>query len=223
MRLHQLLLLLALPLAAHAQVPSPPAPTQRFYVGAALYTSYYQSPGVGVGVPGQLTLGYQLRPRWAVQLSATYSSYRSNYFLPSSYRDASGTEYPFTQQGTATDRRLALALLGRYTLTRRPTQRVQVYALGGFVYECGQYTSTGTTTFNGPNPFPNNPATSEFNTNARNLLLGIGPGVSCRLVGLLDAQFEMVLGGYLSTTLLNPPGTAVGSASLGLRYRFGGE
>jgi len=59
MRLLHLLPLLALPLAVHAQTPAPSSQSQRFYVGAALYTSYYQSPGVGVGVPVQLTAGYQ--------------------------------------------------------------------------------------------------------------------------------------------------------------------
>lgn len=59
-------------------------------------------------------------------------------------------------------------------------------------------------------------------TSTRNLLLGVGPGVSCRLVGPLAAQLEMVLGGYLSTNLPFPPGM-VGNASPGVRYRFGGE
>jgi len=175
---------------------------------------------VGVGVPVRLTAGYQLRPRWALQASATYSSYRSSYNLTSAFIDAGGTTYPFQLDGTT--RAARLALLGRYTLSRQPTRRVQVYALGGLTFERGVYANQHTLNFIGVSPFPADPGLRRNTLYTRNLLLGVGPGVSCRLVGPLAAQLEMVLGGYLSTNLPFPPGM-VGNASPGVRYRFGVE
>lgn len=88
----------------------------------------YRSPRV----PVQVVAGYQLRPRLAVQLGVAYSRIDSSYFGISRYYPYQvlprGVYFDYSFQGY--ERNTSLALLARYTLTRRLGHRLQVDALG---------------------------------------------------------------------------------------------
>ena len=127
-------LFLALPLLGHAQATAPePAPAPRFYVGLAAYSSDYQSigsrrPGVtGFAVPLQLTAGYQLRPRLAVQVGLAYSgssyAYRGDgYFYNLNSPSNRGIYYNYS--GKSNIRAASASVLARYTLTRKAGHRL---------------------------------------------------------------------------------------------------
>ena len=129
-----------------AQEGAPAA--HRFYGGLTVYSSSFQPLGGNyyhTTVPVQAVVGYQLRPRWAVQVGAAYSGYRQEYSSLGRYAEPGGTNsYDFSYNGSYAMRKLSVALLGRYTLTRTPTHRLQVDALGGFTYEHGSVRDAGT-------------------------------------------------------------------------------
>ena len=99
--------LLSAPLLGRAQtapvVPSSPdpapAPVYRFYVGLGAYTSRHERLGTrfdgGFAWPVQLTLGYQLRPRLALQLSGVTTS--AEYARTGGLPQPDGSLRPFAQ------------------------------------------------------------------------------------------------------------------------------
>jgi hypothetical protein len=105
-----LISLLGLPLAGYAQ-GSDPAPAPHFYGGLGLYSSSHHNLSGwsnGARIPVQAVIGYQWRPRLAVQLGLAYSGNRSqynydyfyspNYPAPSGARtDVAGSLYPDTE------------------------------------------------------------------------------------------------------------------------------
>ncbi|AMR29239.1 hypothetical protein A0257_20495 [Hymenobacter psoromatis] len=214
--------LLVAPLASQAQQPSPPA--YRYYGGLALYSSDYQyvsgNSFSDLSVPVQATLGYQLRPRLAVQASLAYSQYTSDWGRLSQTQITPDFTAIDNYFGQSVARSHSFSLLARYTLTRRAAHRLQVDMLGGATLEqhsfasAYQYTHTftdkaGTTT------------STSFNeqgyTYSLWLLTG---GVSARYG--LGRHLEAVLDATLNSRLarLESPPTLAGA--LGLRYRFGG-
>jgi hypothetical protein len=81
-------LLLGSSLIAHAQSGELPA-TPHFYGGLGVYSSsHHKLGGWDSGqsrIPVQALVGYQLRPRLAVQLAVAYSGNRDNYAFTTSY------------------------------------------------------------------------------------------------------------------------------------------
>lgn len=125
--------LLSVPFLACGQAAPPAA---RAYVGLGLYTSEYQPISFTRDfyghrlLPLQLTLGYQLRPRLAVQASVAYSGSESGYSkFPSTPQPLPGLGDDFVV--TSARHNLSVAVLGRYTLTRQAARRLQVDALAG--------------------------------------------------------------------------------------------
>ncbi|HEX8655909.1 MAG TPA: outer membrane beta-barrel protein, partial [Hymenobacter sp.] len=134
--------LLLVPALSPAQTTDPaptPAPAPKFYVGLGVSSSEYQQWGNkrnGGGVPVQLTGGYQLRPRLAVQVGLTYSGNSNNYeYVSQLYTNSSVPSSFFADAGRRTFRRVSGSVLGRYTLTRKAAHRVQFDVLGGFGLE----------------------------------------------------------------------------------------
>jgi hypothetical protein len=110
-------LLLSLPLAGSAQSVAP-TPTPRYYVGLAAYSSKYQYVGGNsfreLRVPVQITAGYQLKPRLAVQVGVAYSQstfdynkQQSAYYPPGSFIIAD------KYYGKAIWRHTSVSVLGR--------------------------------------------------------------------------------------------------------------
>lgn len=210
-------------LPGFAQDATPP--TYRFYGGLTAYSSSFQPLGghSSLGgtsqttIPVQLVAGYQLRPRWAVQVGAAYTGYRNAYDYFGRYAEPGGANtYDFSYSGGYTVRKLSLALLGRYTLTRKPAHRFQVDALGGFTYEHSSVRDAGLFTSNQGGPL----LTSDYGSVVRQnrLLVGLGPGLRFRAARRLDVMLDIVF----SSPLYGSGSFDLTSATaLGLRYRFG--
>ena len=143
--------LLASSFAGHAQATEP-APIPRFYGGLGLYTSSHQnlsSWGIdGARIPVQAVVGYQWRPRLAVQLGVAYSGNRSqyayNYFYSPNYPAPAGAKTDVA--GTYTERSITTSLLARYTLTRKLAHRFQADLIGGVKVEYSRYHDVGIST-----------------------------------------------------------------------------
>ncbi|NML63828.1 hypothetical protein HHL22_01290 [Hymenobacter sp. RP-2-7] len=218
--------LLGLPLLSYGQAPAatPPdsatLPAPRVYVGLGLYISEYQPLSFDATryaerlLPVQLTVGYQLRPRWAVQGSAAYSGYQSGYSQPASYP----TPLPdvFTEFVLTSSRRnLSVAGLGRYTLTRKAARRLQADALGGATlvkqwFISGNYSDA-------PNGAGVYYLTGYTHRQVVGVLLTAGAALRYRLVPRLDATFE----GTANVDLRGNFSGLSSSLALGLRYGFG--
>ena len=127
------LLTTALPLTSFAQTPATPvAPLPRFFVGIGGSFGGYPLPrqsGVNVAtfVP---TVGMQLRPRLALQVSGAYDA--SHSYTNYDYGD--GQPNGEQVKRTNWNRTLVVPVLARYALTRRATQRFQADVLGGVSY-----------------------------------------------------------------------------------------
>jgi hypothetical protein len=220
-------LLLAAPLRSFAQTladAAPAVPPHRFYVGLGAYHSNFQNLGswrqgdTGFRVPVQLTAGYQLRPRLALELGVAYSGRTSVYAYDSYYYNTSGiapANYQYSR--TTTERVASVSALARYTLTRKPAHRLQFDALGGFTLVHGNVYSRGFEANDFAGSFQAVPFDNHSTHNE--LLLTAGLGLRYRLTPRFEVNFDLT-----TNRNLNHPHTYqgfTGSAALGLRYRFG--
>lgn len=227
-------LLLSTVRPALAQTSAATPATPRYYVGLSAYTSYYQQIGnrrtgtTGFAVPLQLTAGYQLSPRVAVQVAVAYSgrTYDQNY---SFYNLSTSPPYPVTSgyevTGKSTDRYTSASALVRYTLTHDLTKRLQFDALGGFGLEHAQSHGRGTqsTTSMGTVQTSDYDITYSHNT----LLLTAGLGIRYRLNSRFELTSDFTVNKALNNennvfgNAVNGTNTLTTSQALGLRYRFG--
>jgi hypothetical protein len=222
-------LLLASPLPSLAQIPDEaPAPAPRFYVGLAAYHSNFQNLGswrqgdTGFRVPVQLTAGYQLRPRLALELSGAYSGRTTSYSYDRTLIDEFGTPYSrYQYSSTSTGRTASVSALARYTLTRSPSHRLQVDVLGGLTLVHTNYRSNSTQT----NDLSGTLRTEHFadHGTANNLLLTAGLGLRYLLTPRFALNFDLTTNRNLDypVTYGNFTSGFTGSAALGVRYRFG--
>ena len=217
-------LLLAAPLGSLAQpTETAPAATPRFYVGLGAYHSNFQNvwnrrPGdTGFRVPVQLTAGYQVRPRLALELGVAYSGRTSHYAYEGYYYDATGNGFNNNYTLASTGRTTTASALARYTLTRKPAHRLQVDVLGGFTLVHGSYYYRGSDT----NDLSGTPETTPFSVRGANndFLLTAGLGLRYRVAPRLELSFDLTTNRNLSHP--NTFNGYTGSAALGLRYRFG--
>ena len=215
-------LLALLPALGHAQAAEPLVP--RYYVGLALYNSPYQ-PLSGGGyrtttIPFQITAGYQLRPRLAGQLGVAYNSSSSSYFGISRYFTAGGPArgiyFDYSSEGR--ERNTSVALLARYTLSRRAAHRLQVDMLGGVTTEISHYAFSRVYSDSSQVPVTNR---YEDQGTDWSLLLTAGPSVRCRLGRHLEALLDFTLSYDLNRDHHRNTSEVTGATALGLRYRFG--
>lgn len=219
-------LLLAAPFAALAQRPTLPLP--RLYVGLAAYTSAFQPIGnsaqMGFSVPVQATLGYQLRPRLAVQAEVSYQGQRYGYYYagPAGATVTNGQLRlgPIRQTTANSERRaVAASLLARYTLTRQPLRRLQLDLLGGLSLEHYHAVTHGVTTDSVATPV----STFDYDNIDTSLLLSGGAGGRYRLGPRLEATGTVLVGVPLTGYggLRNFEFRFKPSFALGLRYSLG--
>ncbi|TGE09348.1 outer membrane beta-barrel protein [Hymenobacter fodinae] len=204
--------LLSTPLFSLAQTTEPETP--RYYIGVSAFTNFSQRLSRELDKstvpPLQLTLGYQLNPRWAVQLGAAYSSSPGSYAgtLHDIYGNPIGN-YRNDYRNTA----LTVTALGRYTLTRTLSHRFQVDALGGFTWDHETYQGKGYNpdyvTTSGTVPF-------ERSSQTNHKALSLGPSFRYRIISGLEAVAE----GTVNMDLRSPR-VVTTSGAVGLRYRFG--
>jgi hypothetical protein len=219
-------LLLAAPFHSFAQTPTDAAPAAppRFYVGLGAYHSNFQNLSswrqgdTGFRVPVQLTAGYQLRPRLALELSAAYSGRTGVYAYDGYYQKGNGLAPSYYQySNTFTERITTVSALARYTLTRQPAHRLQVDALGGFTLVHGNNYSRGFEANDFSGSFQSMPFDRRSTHNE--LLLTAGLGLRYRLAPRLELNFDLTTNRNLNHPQVYNGFT--GSAALGLRYRLG--
>ncbi len=218
-------LLLTAPFFSFAQ-ELPAAP--KYYVGLAAYTSSYQPLGGtyygGPRLPFQLAVGYQLRPRLAVQVGVAYSGLSYGYFNAGRYYTSSGaaaspyTYYEF--QGRNQERNTSVALLARHTLTRKPQHRFQADLLGGFTLERERYNTLSTSTYRDSTRTSVYTANRDDTFRSTNLLLTAGISTRYRFSQHLEAVLDFTLSKRL-TNLRAGYSSLTSATALGLRYRFG--
>jgi hypothetical protein len=217
-------LLLGSSLTSYAQATEP-AIAPKFYVGLGVYSGPYQTLGRTnirdhkYGVPVQASLGYNLRPRLAVQLGLIYSGYKANYEYDDNYTDINNNRVNHHSTSATTVRTVNTSLLVRYTLTRQPAHRFQVDLAGGLmlVHQRVHLTSTN---FYSYIDYPQGPTTAVENDDSyryNELNVNLGPSFRYRFGQRLEAVGDI---------LFNVPVTdnyrhLDSSLALGLRYRFG--
>ena len=226
-----LLLTSALPALAQT-APAAPLPlpgTARYYVGLAAYSSYCQPLGgqplgtTGFRVPVQLTVGYQLRPRLAVQVGVAYSgSTSTNSNLGYEYLHTGTRPTYHYYENTRTMRRTSVSALARYTLTRKPAHRLQFDLLGGIGMEHGSAYSRGShsDSLSGSLQTTN----YSYRGSQNMLVLTLGASARYRLNPRFELNFDLTTNYAVADeirTYVKPLQGFTGSAALGLRYRFG--
>lgn len=212
-------LLLGSSLIASAQQVTPSSPTSRFYIGLAAYASNYlpisQVWQEGFLIPLQLTGGYQLTSRLAIQASIAYNGRSNAYAGLSSDATPSGQPLAYSYAGQYKQRLTSTSLLARYTLTPQAANRLQFDLLGGLVLVHDSYASSYSRT-NGSSG--TSTELTDYRTN--NLLPTAGLGVRYRLTQHLQATSNLLLGlpvtGYGARKIAP-------SASIGLEYHIGAQ
>jgi hypothetical protein len=204
--------LLSMPLLSIAQSSEPEVP--RYYIGVSAFTNFSQRLSRkldnSIVPPLQLTLGYQIRPRWAVQLSAAYSNSPGHSSVETAMDvDLNPIEsYHNDYRNTA----LTFTALGRYTLTRTLSHRFQLDALGGVTMDYETYQGKGFSS-----DFISGERVSfdrQSHTNHKGL--SVGPSFRYRLFSGLEAVGE----GTVNVDLRALRNVTT-SGAIGLRYRFG--
>jgi len=220
-------LLLSTPLISLAQ-DNPAVATPKFYAGLGLYSGSYHSLGRSKSpasittsststyqLPVQATLGYQLRPRLAVQLGLVYSSRKNDFASSDEYIDANADRILFTSNGRSTLRHYTASLQARYALTRKPDRRFQVDVVGGLAYDHQYYRGVGseeyTNVSQGTSTVTNRDAMFPYNEAS----VVIGPSLRYRFGQRLEVVYDLLLNQPLNRQ------SNSSSMALGLRYCFG--
>lgn len=217
-------LLLGLPLVGFAQeTRSVLAP--ELYVGVAVYSGPYQRldfTNIGASnsnIPVQVTVGYQLRPRLAVQLGLAYSGNKYTHEYEYDFTDTNTNQIHYNTTSTYTLRTFDTALLLRYTLTRTSTHRFQTDLVGGFQLTHQRARRVGTDNYSYVNPSQGIPVSVEYDEFYRYNVLNVdlGPSFRYRFGQRLEAVGDLIFN-------LPVTGNYHGldsSLALGLRYHFG--
>ena len=209
-------LLLGSSLAGRAQATDP-MPAPRFYGGLGVYSSSHQnlsSWGSGSRIPVQAVVGYQWRPRLAVQLGLAYNGNRETYDYQYIYSDP-GTPTTYAA-GTYTERSTTTSLLVRYTLTRKLQHRFQADLLGGVKVEHSFFGNAGAYFNNSqalPTPF-------DYSSNYNSTLLSLGASLRYRVVSRLEAVYDLTFDQPISRNSYYGRRLEA-TMALGLRYHFG--
>ena len=211
-------------LTCHAQsVALLPAP--HFYGGLGVYSSSRQNLGSWnlnqSRIPVQALVGYQLRPRLAVQLGVAYSGNSDDYTYSTSY----SSFYPPPPSaivdfaGRYKERYVTTTLLARYGLTRKASHRFQADVLGGVKFEYARQVDAGTrTTYDQAAPV----ATAyEFPSTYTQSALNLGFGLRYRLVSQLEVAYDFTFDLPVFRNDYYYSSRLQASTSLGLRYHFG--
>lgn len=205
--------LLLAPLLGQAQAPvaANPAPEYRFYAGAGAYTSPHEYWGRRYETPAthpvQVALGYQLRPRLALELNAVTAASRGS--AAGQVPQATGAPVSYAQ--TYASRSTSVAVLARYALTCTPARRLQVDGVGGLTLH--RFSFDGASTYSDRNA-PGGFMHYEQHSRDGDVLLTAGVSVRYRLCPHLEAVGD----GTLSPRSVHD---LTAAAAAGLRYNFG--
>lgn len=217
-------LLLSLPFSSQAQ-DGQPVSAPKFYVGFAAYSGPYQNFSTthryrdNINIPVQATLGYQWRPRLAVQLGLTYSGYKNRFEYEYDYTNIDNYKIHYKGNTVTTIRTFNTALLMRYTLTRKPAHHFQFDVLGGLTLLHQGVRVTGNETYSYAD-YPQSPSTiiDRNDSHPYNRLdATLGPEFRYRFGQRLEAVSDILFILPITGTYR----TLDSSVALGLRYHFG--
>lgn len=203
-----------LPLLSAAQTLPPTSERAlRFFVGVGGSFGGYPLPKrAGVNVRSFVpTVGVQLQPRLAVQLSGAYTAEPTH--TTCEYDPA----YPYGTIRRSRTRTLVLPVLARYTLTRQLAHRFQADVLGGFSFV--HFNDRSDVYQLDANLLLLLPPTQQ-SASSNSACATLGAGVRVALGPRLEITGEAVLNHQLTSPTIgrywaNP------NVSAGLRYRFG--
>jgi len=216
--------LLGSSLAGHAQATDL-APAPHFYGGLGLYTSSHQnlsSWGNGTRIPVQALVGYQWRPRLAVQLGVAYSGNQNSYFFNNySYNYPSPPNTSSSVTGTATERSTTTLLLARYTLTHKLAHRFQADLLGGAKFEYSRYRDVGVETSYDQTTAISTSTPYEYPSTYNRMLLSLGVSLRYRVGSHLEAVYDFTFDQPISNRYTYYGLRPTASMALGVRYHFG--
>lgn len=212
--LQPVFLALLLPVASRAQSASPaPATVPRFFVGAGGAFGGYALPNTSAGhvfafVP---TVGMQLTPHLAAQLSGTYQldhSYTTFTYDP---------KYPgwSTTMRTNRNRIVVVPILARYSLLRNPAHRFQLDVLGGVSLIRLTILSDVFPLDSNQQPLPS----TQESTSTTNANITLGAGMRYALLPCLEATAGLEFNSLRFSW--RPGSTTFGNVVAGVRYRFG--
>lgn len=205
----------ALPLASFAQTAAPAPFKPQLFVGLGVAAGSPQSPVASFDntLSPLLTVGVQLQPRLALQASAQYHQRKDSYLHPGLFYFNGGLHQGISYSNSQ-QRTIAVPVLVRYALTRRPEQRLQVDALGGFTLARDTYQSNATTVDSLQNTVNN----SNYDYANNNFYLNLGAGLRYRLGNHLALTGDLLFNLLLNRNTYN---SISSTGALGLRYRFG--
>jgi hypothetical protein len=213
-------LLLGAPLLSHAQGTEPTP--YKFYGGLAAYSSTYNGVSTFPGhfrLPVQATLGYQVRPRLAVQAGVAYSATGRSYTYYSHDRATGQSFNP--SSGTYSNRYTSASLLARYTLTRKPEHHLQFDVLGGFTLEHYSYHDAGNQTDSLSLQKTTVTTPYDYHHSDNTFLVSAGFSARYRFGQRLELVYDLATNYDVSSSRLYAYRGFTGSTALGLRYRFG--
>lgn len=225
-----LISLLAAARSGWAQADAPAA-FPRWYAGVQYGRHNYQlalsaQAGPAYGGAGrtnarrpQLTAGYQLRPRLALQVGVAPA--RQSFAYGGSGTNDAGQLV--SEAGSSSGRSLAVPLLLRYTVALKPWKKLELDALAGTVLFTSRSETEFTRTENGVLT-----AHSRFTTTVNNAFITLGPSARYPLgrhvAGFADWLFYKNLRPTGAGSAGANPGNSAGitsSVTLGIRYQFG--
>jgi hypothetical protein len=163
----------------------------------------------------QATLGYQLKPRLALELSVAYGGRTSTYANAIDYMTSTASVVHYESAITSQRRVVTTSMLARYTLTRKASHRFQVDALGGISGEYSRYHTNGTSTQVNQGVTDTN--SYDYGGSNNNLRVNLGPSFRYRFGERLEGVYDILVNMSVTNAYHNV-NTAM---ALGLRYRFG--
>lgn len=166
----------------------------------------------------QVTVGYQIKPRLAVQLGM--APVTQSFTFGGSGTNPAGQ--PVSEIGSSKGRSLAIPVLARYTLAAKPWKNLRIDASAGGVLFWSHSQTEFTRTDNGV-------VTSRYETTTdiMNAFMALGPSARYEFGRHVDVLADWLFYKNLrrgTATQVGGTGNSLGitnSLSLGVRYRFG--
>jgi hypothetical protein len=245
---------IALPLLSAAQaVPTtgPDGPATRrsptFYLGVAAATGLLASPDGFSGTPTgpttynhvpllpKLTIGWQVLPRLALQLSGQYAQQTDTYSFVQGSPDVNGQVVFIPGFHSFRLHSVAVPILARYTLTSNLARRFQVDLLGGatLVHRSTQYNSLVYLPEPSAIPLPvgttPEATTIRYDKSSTDVQLSLGPSFRYRVAPHWEVTADVVANYRLSedpigSSVFSPNKASTRTAltgSLGVTYGLG--
>ena len=216
----------ALPLLGAAQTVAPtttPEVAPRFYVGlGGSLLAHGRLAGFDTDhLAPTLTAGVYLRPRLALQISASYWQDTRHNSFAGRQADGNGQSQTGVWSTVRVDRYLNVPILLRYTLISKPSSRLAVDLLGGVSLR--RYSNSYNELFTFDQTQETLPSIFDGTSSYTSAYLTLGPSLRYNLTPHVDLTADFVFDYYLNKSYGAFYDNLSGNLMLGARYRFGGR